>query len=200
MFCKNCGNLISEADKFCQSCGAPIAQDTIAPASQTSETLESQVSQQAVQNPIGMKWYKFVVNVQLFLSMLMCVYNGYMYLSGTMYGGEEEREIVYTVFPKLKTLDIVFGIIYIIYIGFLIIIRYRLVKFKKNAPTLYILNFLIQNVLEWVWVVNANSYVSKSGSDLSFSSSDMVFRLIFCLIYILLNIVYFRKRKFMFDK
>ncbi len=197
MFCKYCGNFVRESDRFCQSCGAKLIQDTNDPAFQTSGQPVNQVSQQAAQNPLGMKWYKFVVNVQLFLSMFMSIYNGGIYFKEAVDADNEER---YTVIPEIRVLNIVFGIIQFLYVGFLVVIRYRMVKFKKNAPALYILNFVIQIILAWAWIGMFITYTGIGYDDYSSTLSDTFFKTFGWVIYIVLNISYFKKRKFMFSK
>lgn len=200
MFCKNCGNFIGESDKFCQSCGAEISPDTNDSASQTPGQSGNQVIQQTMQKPLGMKWYKFIVYVQLFMSMLMSVGYGYSYFSDTMRGDKETWKAIYAVFPKLRALNIVFGIIQFLYVGFLAVIWYRMFYFKKNAPVLYITNYFIQIALEWVWLVIAIAYTGMGYDKFSSTLSNTMFRNCIQVIYILLNIVYFKKRKFMFTK
>ncbi len=200
MFCKNCGNFVGESDRFCETCGAEITQNTNEPVSQTSGQPVDQVSLQPAQKPLGMKWYKFVVNVQLFLSMIVSVGNGGRYLNDTMNGTKEEWNIIYTVFPRLRILNIVFGVIQILYVGFLAVIRYRMVKFKKNAPILYIISFLIQIVLEWIWIAVLIASTSTLNVDYSSQIYGTILTDILWVIYIVLNIIYFKKRKFAFSK
>lgn len=200
MFCKNCGNIVGETDKFCQKCGTPIAQNTDEHVVQATGQPGGKVNQQTVQKPLGMKWYKFVVNVQLFLSMFVCLYNAITYFTGTVDGTKEQWEVIYTVYPKLKILNIIFGVIQLLYIGFLAVIRYRLVKFKKNAPTLYIINFLIQIILEFAWFTILATYTGMNSDDSSSIAAGMIVKNFWVVIYLLLNMVYFKKRKFMFNQ
>lgn len=196
MFCKNCGNIIGDTNKFCEYCGAETASNTGNSALQVVDQSSNQAVQQKNQKPLGMKWYKFVVNIQLFLSMLVCVYNALGYFNRS----NEEWELLYTSFPKLKVLNISFGIIQLLYIGFIAVIRYRMVKFKKNAPTLYITNFWIQIFLDFAWNMIAVAITSNGPYYYGSAIAEVAIRNVFFIIYILLNVVYFRKRKFMFDK
>lgn len=105
---------------------------------------------------------------------------------------------LYSVIPQLHIVNIVFGIISILYVGFLVVIRIRLINFKENGSMLYLLNFGIQIAIKWVWIFI--SYFSKYNGDFSSQIIGELMGNFVVVLYVALNAVYFRKRKFMFNK
>ena len=55
------------------------------------------------QKVFPMKWFKFVIWVQLFLSALSTLISGIQCLSGGHYG--DQADAVYAMFPNLKGVD-----------------------------------------------------------------------------------------------
>lgn len=133
MHCTNCGTLLEDNAKFCQSCGAPVKKPAPAPAPQPepipqpapvpqpepipqpapvpqpapipqpapapqqnpysqADFQQTPYGQQNGQQPFGqsapvdkplpMKWYKFVIYVQLFLAAVISLGNAVLYITG----------------------------------------------------------------------------------------------------------------------
>lgn len=95
-----------------------------------------------------MKWFKFVIYVQLFLNAIVCICNAGSFLSGWQYQGNADA--VYGAYAGMKVLDIAMGIVCIVQAGFSIIIRQRLAKFRQEGPRWYLIllgTFLATNIL-----------------------------------------------------
>lgn len=196
MFCENCGNQIGESDEFCHKCGAKVLRGAENNAPQTPE--QNCAPTEPIQKPLGMKWYNFVVRFQLFLGMLFSVYSGYRYFSGNVSGGKENWQMLCSVFPDLKVNNIVFGVICLLCAVFMIIIRHRMVKFKKNAPSSYVLITAIQFALEWIWLFSVAVITGMGFDGFTLVIPTMAGQTLGILVYIVLNIVYFHKRRHLF--
>ena len=62
-------------------------------------------------NDYPMKWHKFLIYFSLWFGALANVVSGLRYITGTVYGADSER--VYSVFPSMKSIDLVMGVILI---------------------------------------------------------------------------------------
>lgn len=204
MFCKNCGNIVGDGEKFCQHCGAPIDQNPSAPADQNgtqpyAQQGSQQIYGQTMQKPLGMKWFKFIVNFHLIFGVLLPLSYGLLYFTGNIELTEEKWDILYSAFPSLKVLNIVFGVLHCLLAAYFVVIRFRMVRFKKNAPLLFVLSIVAQLIFAWGWRL---TFVTIVQSRIDIHYSDVIPRLIVSsfvlLIYAAANIDYFRKRKFMF--
>ena len=107
MFCMKCGaDLGANPPPFCPQCGA--AQDVT-----------------AVELP--MKWFKFVIYVQLFASAVVNLYNAFSYLSGmfaeSLAAGMLTAQELYAYMPGLGALLTVLGILHIGAAVFSIVVR-----------------------------------------------------------------------------
>ena len=82
-----------------------------------------------------LKWHKFLIYFALFASMVLCI-------NGTQY--QERSEQVYSLFPGLRTVDLVWGIVLLAICAYMIYVRFQLAGFRINAPrklsTLYIVS------------------------------------------------------------
>ena len=78
-----------------------------------------------------MKWYWFIVHIQLLLSTLSFFLNGYMYLTGAFYG--DQAATLYGTYPGMSLLDKGFGIFAIVMAVLAIFTRMKLKDFRSAA-------------------------------------------------------------------
>lgn len=136
-----------------------------------------------------MKWYKFIIYFQLILGPLANLGNALQYFMGTFYG--EQSELVYTMFPKLKSADIVYGVLLLAGVGFAIYVRYTLTEYYSKAPNLLKLYYGLSAVIPLIY-----SMYLKATTSLVVQSQ--VPGLILNVVLILATSVYFDKRKDLF--
>lgn len=84
----------------------------------------------------SMKWYKFVIYVQLFLSALINLYTAVMDFTGGNYGSE--ADMVYAYYGGLKVLDVLMGIVSLALAVLALIVRQKLKNYKADGPKWYI--------------------------------------------------------------
>ncbi|CCZ35553.1 putative uncharacterized protein [Firmicutes bacterium CAG:646] len=141
-----------------------------------------------------MKWFKFIIYFQLFLTMVTCVINAITYFSGLHYGGTMDAAMVYAYYGTgLKIIDIFFALVYI-GIGVLaFFVRQKLAHFKKKAPTWYIgllvcslaanlVYLILVSILTGIFLLDASTIGSIIGN----------------VIMIVVNWIYFQKRTSLF--
>ncbi len=144
---------------------------------------------------LGMNWFKFIIYFQLFVTAITGVVNGFRIMTGLHYGLDSvEVEIVYLFYSGLKTLDIVTGIMLILIGIFAIFTRFMLAGYKKSGPPMY-LGLQIANIL--ISIVYIIAFYSILDSIEDINSSTFV-SLIVSIVLLIINVIYFNKRKHLF--
>ncbi len=207
-FCSTCGaKLENESTQFCPNCGAkinaPITNSTPVTNGEPVVASQQTVPTYAPVEPVvqyKMKWYKFLIYFALFFGAFINFVFGFNYITGGIYfvqtDGQVTAEMVYNVYGAgLKVLDVLQGILMIAIAAFGVYTRFRLAKYKANAPMcVYILygagagsTLLYSIALLAVTGLNQLTTVSNITS------------LVVTVGFILLNYAYFTKRKTLFN-
>ena len=193
MFCQNCGKEIRDNTLFCPYCGTSTNAGTAEDHAAAPNTYSAPRQNTAVSTEMGMKWYKWVIWVQLFLTALSCVVQGISLLTGKQI---VDVSFIYTFLGTLKVLNVIFGIIYVVLAVMSILVRNQLAHYKTGAPSNYL------NLLVILWVVGAVYPIIVSLITSTFSVFGDILKtipsIIFFVIYYTLNRTYFRKRESMF--
>ena len=224
MFCSNCGNQLADGSKFCPFCGAQLAQpqQQAAPAqrsypqepsypqeqsqpqygySQPQDpyayspvTYQTPVKADPMNDPRGMKWFKFIIYFQLFASAVISVITAITMFTGAHYQGQ--ADMVYRYFPGLKGLDVFYGIALIALAAFAIVTRQNLAKFRKNGPRFYFILIIASLALALIYSIAGSSILNVSLGEVMDGSS--VGSLIGNIALLIINIIYFKKREDLF--
>lgn len=182
MFCMKCGaDLGANPPAFCPQCGA----------AQSSTPAQTELS---------MKWFKFVIYVQLFVTALASVANTVMYLSGSFAStlastdGSVPAAIVYSYLPGLWPLVVVLAVLSAGTAVWAIVVRQWLAHYQwRGVQGLYILYVL----------AIASNLISMLGlgvviHNFAFSLTSTIPALITQVVLLVLNRVYFNKRQHLF--
>lgn len=213
MICKNCGAQLNEDSKFCTTCGSPVESQNV------TNGFTSVPNQSAYQQPnygnggfgqsgmrqspdaYPMKWFKFVIYFQLFVSAISCVVNAVTYFTGAHYGDSDEAEFVYDFYGSaLKTCDMIFGVVYLILAVYIIYTRFQLAKFKKHAPMYYLISCGVSIAASILYLIMASSATKIEISTLLSGSAgaNYITSLITSIVLIVANKIYFDKRAALF--
>ncbi len=125
--CRRCGTVLPEGSLFCPECGCQVSgQPEMAPVWQEPGL---------VRPPL--KWFKFIIYVQLFLSALGNLVAGIQLLTRLAYGGLWAS--IYTFYPALRPVDAVMGVLSLGLMVLALVVRQKLAKFRRGAPKLYLI-------------------------------------------------------------
>lgn len=187
MYCDKCGKEIKPEWKNCPSCGATLHETA-------GETNWSNVSggsgNEFVVN--NMKWYQFIIYVQLFLAAIFKGIEGIRTMTGKQYG--DDKNLYYLFYGSgLKMTDILYGILCIGFAVVAILVRQLLAKKKVNASNYYLLYSGMTAVAALGYAILSFIFTRESAQIVS-----AVISLIVSGIYIALNYVYFQKRRHLF--
>ena len=151
-------------------------------------------------NGLGMKWYKFIIYVQLFLSALSGLINGIKYITGSVYGDASERETIYALFPSMKTVSTITGILMLAAAVVAIIARQKLAGFKHDGPMFYYITCGISIGASLIYCIAAYSELSKYSwlVDTSSYLAGSIIGILISVGLLIANIIYFGHRKDMF--
>lgn len=211
--CNNCGNQIPDGQLTCPVCGAYTGagaqannqalqqnmynqQGMYNQAPQQNMYNQQSMYNQTTQQPqLGMKWFHFVIYFQLFVSTLVGLWNGFQLLTGRIYG--ENTDQVYSYFSGLKGVDTIIGICYIVIAIFALVTRFMLADFKKSGPAMYIGMQVAGLIISIAYIASVTSIVDGVADYIASSSYGS---LAVSIVMLICNIVYFKKRKHLFDR
>lgn len=177
MFCQKCGKQLLENTQRCPYCG---------------EDLQAAQTPAAAQQPMKMKWFKFVIWVQLFLAALSSLYTAFSLFTSSAYLGSADT--IYSYYPGLKASDMIFGVIYIALIVFAIYTRQQLAHYKTNAPKLYLVFLVVVAVVSLLYAA-----VTSVMTGYNMFTLNVIVSLVSSVVMIVLNNIYFNKRKELFN-
>lgn len=196
MYCNHCGKELPDDARFCDGCGNPIQpdqnmnQDDPYASFRGTAGYPGYGSETSKASQYGMGWYKFLVYFVLWASAIYNIYYGIQIMQGKHYEGYED--IVYDVFPKLKPVDNIFGILCILAAAISVLTAVLLLRYSKRGPvTLYFL--YVYNI------VVAISYLIavRKATGLKTGSLNTV-NLTLSVVFLIINYVYFTNRKELF--
>ncbi len=186
-YCRNCGAQIPDDAKTCYLCGHDIEQ------AETSVPIDSSVPNAS---PLPMKWHKFLCYFALWAGAAVNAFSGIRLMTGAAYGAGAAQ--VYTKIPQLKTIDTIAGALSIAIALLGIITAIRLIKFRENAPKLLIGLYVAGAIAGLFYTIAAASVLGRLGADARSIISSQIPSLITSAVMVIVNIVYYKKREFMF--
>lgn len=140
-----------------------------------------------------MKWYWFIVHIQLLLSTLSFFLNGYMYLTGAFYG--DQAATLYGTYPGMSLLDKGFGIFAIVMAVLAIFTRMKLKDYREGAPKQLIMLYILSLLGTIVYIGVEMAIVGQN-----LITSDLIMSITVSMFMIIVNIYYFRNRRHLFCK
>ncbi len=188
-YCLNCGAEIPDGCKFCTKCGTPVPDEEAEGDSNTS--YENTVTYMP-----NMKWYNFTIYAGVFLIMVIYIVLAVLCATGFMY--VNNRSNVYSNYPGMFALNIMFAAFYLIMAIMAIVVRQTLVNFRKIGPGLYI-GWLWISLIGWLSydIVSAmiigRFVISIIPVTIPQFALCLGAPLLINLIYIIFNIIYFYK-------
>lgn len=210
MYCRFCGKQIPDHAKFCPECGAGLAPAPAAappentpsvpaapmvpvePALPPQGTPDPAAASGVIETPQrGMKWFKFIIYFQLWASLLAILVMAEKFFTGAYYEGN--ADLVYSVYPAVKALDICMGIFSLALGVYTVFTQRALAKFRTKGPMMYYLLYCADIAIALLYLLIGSIIVGYS-----LFSADMVWDSIAPVVMILINIRYFNNRKHLF--
>ena len=94
-----------------------------------------------------MKWHNFLIYFALWLAALVMIFNAYRFFTGKIEGSAADVRYIYSLWPELKGIHTVMGILCTGAAVLALITRFALAGFKRNAIALlsavYLCNALV---------------------------------------------------------
>lgn len=194
-YCPNCGAELKTGANCCEYCSFPVpapapeelelpAPDPeIALPDPPTEVVSS--SEPIVPVPTrGMKWYNFVVKIQLVLTMILNILSSFSYFRNPAEGA--------TKFPGA-----IYGWLLMFYVILTYFVRRALKNYEKGAPGKLIILLSIGILLPFIYPILVSSFSGLPLSDF-FSWSETIVRVLLQAAFIYANKVYFDHRAGMF--
>lgn len=207
IICSNINNILRQNDNsmLVQYRGV-IAQYRFAKSQQKPATQKQEVPQniQSVttikkgpQPELGMAWYKFLKYFALILGPIFNFIYSLGYLSGSVYmtetNGQVTADQMYAYYgTALQLADVVYGFFLIGFALFALVVRSKLANFDSDAPKFVTIHYSIAAFVPFTYTIIVASITSQPIVDNAFVS------LIIALLFLLLNIKYFKKRAHLF--
>ena len=187
-YCPKCGTPVNyETQRFCANCGAPLVENSDIPACANADFVPA----------YPMKWYKFLIYFSLIASTVIDVLVSVLVFSGVFYlilsNGEVTDDRVYSIFPGLKPVNMVYAAVMLISSVWRIVTRQKLAKFKHEGPVFLNIMYIASEALILVYAIVA-SVISKQNM---FSIATFT-GLITTIIVVICNYIYFGKRAELF--
>ena len=193
-YCVKCGKPMPDNATFCPSCGARrTAEEPVVAPDSSSYTMPQANTCYTAPQIHPMKYYKFVIWVQLFLSAVVGVSQGILLLTGRIYEtvSDVSAELLYAFYPGMHAVNILFGLIYIALAVAAIYVRQQLAHFKTKAPDLYYIYLIAQMAATFLYGVLQNLIIASG-------LGSAVPNLIVMIILLVLCRIYFEKRRALF--
>lgn len=200
MFCSNCGKELSDNNAYCTNCGVKLRNvnytQTNGHVPWTQQYNPVQPVQPMQPEP-EMKWYKFLICFSLFagaadslISGMLSIFGGNHFIYGL------DAETVYNTFDGLKILDVGYGIVYIALIPFALYVRHALAGYKKDAPNMFYIYRIARAFVSASYSLFATVVMDGNVSE---TVGEIVGDVAGQVLFIALNIIYFNKRKQLFN-
>ncbi len=143
-----------------------------------------------------MRWHGFLIYFDLFLAVIIYLLQALLFASGAIY--LDDMTTVYTLYPGMQALNVLFGVFCLIMAVMAIVVRMRLAHHRKKGPGQYI---------RWLWTALLGCAVYEmivcmiTGRLTIFLSSYPIQEFAFytgapaliMIIYILLNLLYYQR-------
>lgn len=143
---------------------------------------------------LSMKWYKFLINFALWAAGVLNVITALMYITGGIYVTQGvEPDLVYDVFPGMKPVDVIYGLVILALAAFVVYTRFQLAGFKQRGPLFLYIIYGLNAATGILYTL-----ISAAATGVSGVASGLFTTAIAPAVYLALNYVYFNKRKHLF--
>lgn len=183
MFCSQCGTENPDGVLVCSNCGATLVKD----------------EGKGINKPdMPMKWYKFLAFFALWAGAFINLAYGFRYLGENAFGNSFASELIFEAYPKMKGVMVIAGLATIAIAALNAWTAINLIKYKKAAPKFVVLNYIAGAAVNLYYVIATASIVDPiliAESNIILTATASI---IIAVIFSIINIIYFKKRKHLF--
>lgn len=141
-------------------------------------------------SPMPMKWHKFLIYCGLWLGGVGNALTGLGLVTGSAYtSAGVTAEQVYSVFPTLKPVDVILGLVSIAIGVMLIVVRFDLARFKRNGPKKLLILYGVSAVFTLAYPLLASAMTGMSFTDLWDPAT-----IVGSILGVVINKIYYDKR------
>lgn len=142
---------------------------------------------------LPMKWFEFVIYIQLFANAAFNLLNVLNFFGGVVYTKQGlKAEEVYSMYPQLSAMDKLFGVMCLALAVLAIVVRQRLAKYKKDGPNMYLIFIIVQIFV--IGIYNVGLYMIVQDGNFA----PVIGQIVGLGILFVANKVYFDKRRSLF--
>ena len=161
---------------------------------------------QNMEQQLPMRWYKFVIYVQMILGALSLLALSMTMFTGSHYDSKEKANLIYALYPKISEIDKIYGVILVGMAILAIIIRQGLANYQRKVLNWYYA-FPIAQVIFAVGyefeIYKHSIYADWEWNDCFEDIASEVFSkyigiTIIIIVMVVLSKIYFDKRKHLF--
>lgn len=211
MFCGHCGTNVDDNAKYCPSCGAPVQptqstqsfeQNPLPPYTEPAQ-VNGRTWKEIKQlgyiigsdgKSYGIGWMKFLLYFSFFAGAVTSLFSALNILTGMQYGSD--AALVYEAFPAMKAVDIIFGLLTILYSAGLIFVRYQISGLKRTAMQSYLAIFIFGLIVGYGYLLAASIVV---GTPITSALGETLGHDVASFIMFIINYaVYFKHRSSVF--
>lgn len=142
-----------------------------------------------------MRWHKFLIFF-LILSTLSAFGNALKMFTGLNHGSYYDAQLYYKTFSGLKYLDVFGGIVLIIIAVLTIVTAVSLKKYKRGGPTLLVVQYAMCAIFRPLYAILCSIITKLPIEDLLDLSMPLI--IVVFIIFIILNMIYYKKRTHLF--
>ena len=149
----------------------------------------------------GMKWFKFIIWIQLFFFFLTGLSQAIQCFTGVIHLSENvtiaQVRLVYALYPNFKVATIAIGVLSLIYAFYALYVRFQLSGFKQGAPAKYLSLLVINGCFPYISNILLNTAMPAEYRT-SAVSPETLAPFIVSVVMILVNRTYFNNREDLF--
>ena len=194
--CEKCGHIINDSEVICPNCG------TVKNGTSDSGLAAhaAKIAQKEPEKP--MAWFKFLITFWIFAGIIGDLLVGFQYGSGAKWmdstaGNISYAKQVYEAFPLQQSIDYMASLVLSAAAILRLFARGELARYNKKGPLLFYICLILEASTEIVWSLMTDTIVGGVLADETYVTG-LFARMIFNIVFLWLNVVYFNKRRELF--
>lgn len=205
MFCEKCGSQLSERASFCEKCGTPTSVYYAKLGREQYEAghfaaMQPQPTLTKSEKP-SMRFHGFI-EVILWIMAALNTTDFIGYIVNVFIN----QNFAFSTFAQIE--NILCGAVYLLTAALCVFTFFRLAKYRKSGPTFLLFTFIAEIAIFVLSEVVYFSTVYYSTSGEAASGTNTLINSIFsnvtlpiaCLVLMIVSIIYYKKRKSLFNK